>query len=452
MPKHQIKKSHADSDLAYMRSLSAAVIQRSPKHLMVVLGVIAGLFFVTLVWMALAKVDVVVRGSGKVIPARQVQQVQSLEGGVVAEILVREGALVEANQPLLKLSDVAFSSSFEENRLKYYELLARSIRLRAEAYDEEFKVGKEFQAVDDGSDLMPEVLESERSLYDSNKQQFIETLGIYEQQVKQAQRGLEEAQSKVRQLSRALGLVREEIKIKKPLVDERIISEIDFLQLRQREAELEGELEIAKISISRLRASIEEAKGKLGQIGFDFRNEAKRELNEVLAEISRIEQTQAALGDRVRRTTLRSPVKGVVMRLHANSIGGVVKPGDQVLEIVPIGDALLVEVKIKPADIALIQVDQESRLKFSAYDFAINGSLSGKVTFVSADTITDENGVSFYIVRVKPSQPYMGTQTGLMPIKVGMTSEADIVTGKKSILTYLLKPINRGMQKALTEN
>uniref|UniRef100_UPI003569EFDA HlyD family type I secretion periplasmic adaptor subunit n=1 Tax=Litorivivens sp. TaxID=2020868 RepID=UPI003569EFDA len=360
------RQSYDDSDLAYMRSLSAAVLERSPKQLLTVLYVMVALVVVALVWAAWAELDVVVRGGGKVIPARQVQQVQSLEGGVVAEILVREGDLVKMNQPLLKLSDVAVASSFQENRLKYFELVARSKRLQAEAFD-------------DGDAVSPEVvalINSEKSLFQSNRQQLVETLSIYRQQIQQQQRSLEEAQSKLRQLQRTLKLVREEIAIKKPLMQEKIISEVEFLQLRQRESELEGEIEISSITVPRLRSSIEEARGKLGQSELDFRNEAKRELNEVLAEISRIEQAQNALEDRVMRTVLRSPVNGVVKRLHANSLGGVVQPGTHVLEIVPLGDSLLVEARIKPADIATIEVGQLARLKFSAYDFAIHGSLT----------------------------------------------------------------------------
>ncbi|WP_372764847.1 HlyD family type I secretion periplasmic adaptor subunit [Litorivivens sp.] len=439
------RQSYDDSDLAYMRSLSAAVLERSPKQLLTVLYVMVALVVVALVWAAWAELDVVVRGGGKVIPARQVQQVQSLEGGVVAEILVREGDLVKMNQPLLKLSDVAFASSFQENRLKYFELVARSKRLQAEAFAGEF---------DDGDAVSPEVvalINSEKSLFQSNRQQLVETLSIYRQQIQQQQRSLEEAQSKLRQLQRTLKLVREEIAIKKPLMQEKIISEVEFLQLRQRESELEGEIEISSITVPRLRSSIEEARGKLGQSELDFRNEAKRELNEVLAEISRIEQAQNALEDRVMRTVLRSPVNGVVKRLHANSLGGVVQPGTHVLEIVPLGDSLLVEARIKPADIATIEVGQLARLKFSAYDFAIHGSLTGLVKFISADTITDDDGSSFYIVRIAPDRDYLGKTEGRLPIKVGMTTEIDVVTGKKTILSYLLKPINRGLQNALRE-
>lgn len=444
--KEPLKTLHIDSDLTYMRSLSAAVVQRSPKRMMSVVIVVGIFFLVAVGWMSWAEIDVVVRGSGKVIPTSQVQQVQSLEGGVVAEILVKEGDLVDANQALLKLSEIAFASSFQENFIKSQELKARRLRLQAEAYDKDFV--EDLKLLESS----PKVLKSEKSLYDSNQQQLKETLNIYDEQIRQQQRGLEEAQTKSKQLQRTLEFLRRQLKIKKPLMEDKIISEIDFLELQQKESEIEGELEITNISKSRIRSSIDETKGKLEQSRLEFSNKAKRELNEVNAEISRIFETQTALKDRVSRTTLRSPVKGVVKRLYANSIGGVVTPGQQILEIVPLGEALLVEVKIKPSDIASLDVGQKTRLKFSAYDFAIHGSLSGEVIFVSADTITNEEGESFYTVRVTPDKDYLGHESKKMYIKVGMTTETDIITSKKTILEYILKPIHRGLENSLTES
>lgn len=437
---------HSDTDLAYMQSLSAAVIQRSPRYLVSMIVIVALVVLAAILWMAWAEIDVVVRGSGKVVPARQVQLVQSLEGGVVSDILVREGDLVERNQALIKISDVAFASSYEENRLKLFELRARSARLKAEAH------GTEFVSDSEVMKAYPELMKSEKSLYESNLQQLNETLRIYEEQINQQQIALEEGLSKQRQLQRSLKLIKKELQIKEPLVRRRIISEIEYLQLQQREAEVEGELDAVKISIPRIKSTVEEARRKLEQSRLELRNKAKQELNEVQAEISRIAEAQTALQDRVSRTTLRSPVKGVIKQLHANSIGGVVTPGGKVLEIVPIGDSLLIEVQIKPADIAYINVGQETRLKFTAYDFAIHGSLKGKVSFVSADTITNDEGESFYIARVIPEKSYLGHESRPLPIKVGMTSEADIITDKKTILEYLLKPIHRGLGKALREN
>ena len=443
--KHEVTH-YSDTDAEYMQSLSAAVVQRSPKHLLTMILIVAVLLFSAIIWASWAEIDMVVRGSGKVIPARHVQVIQSLEGGIVTEILVGEGDHVEENQPLIKISDVAFSSSFEENRLKYFELRAKSIRLKAESSVSEFIVEE------DVSDISPDLLKPEESLFESNRLQLRETISIYEEQVNQQESVLNEAKSKRRQLRKSLELMVQELEIKKPLVEKRIISEVEYLQLQQREAEVEGELDGVSLSIPRISSTIEEGRRKVEQVRLEFSNNAKRELNEVMAEISRIAENQTALKDRVRRTTMRSPVKGVVQRLHINTIGGVVSPGSEIMEIVPREEALLIEVKIKPADIAYITLGQEARLKFTAYDFAIYGSVKGLVSFVSADTVTDDEGISYYIARVRPGRAYLGHKAQSKLIKVGMTSEADIITDKKTILEYMLKPINRGLEKALREN
>lgn len=437
--------AYGKDDAVYMQSLAAAVVHRSPRYLIMVVLFIALFVSVALLWMSWAEIDVVMRGSGKVTPASQVQLVQSLEGGIVSEILVSEGEAVEAGQPLVKMSDIAFSSSVEENRLLYLELLARSSRLDAEASAQEFK------AIAEVTRVAPELTRAEESLYNTNKQQLEDSLRILDEQISQSQTALKEAQSKQRQVTKTLKLLQKEIKIKEPLKQRGIISEVEFLQLQQREAEMEGELESVGLSIPRFESVIDEAHFKKQKELLDFRNKAKKELNEVSAEISRLKGAQTALEDRVIRTTLRSPVKGIVQRLYANTIGGVVSPGNPVLEIVPQEDNLLIELNVKPADIASIHVGDLARLKFSAYDFAIHGSLEGHVSFVSADTITNDEGISFYLVRVKPKHSYLGHESKQLPIKVGMTVDADIVTDKKTILQYLTNPVQRGLDKALRE-
>jgi adhesin transport system membrane fusion protein len=436
---------HGKQDLVYMRSLSAAVVHRTPRYLIAVVLIFALFVIAAIAWANWAKIDVVIRGSGKVSPASQVQNIQSLEGGIISEILVTEGQVVEVGQPLIKISDIAFSSSFEENRLLYLELLARSSRLQAEAFGQDFIPDAEVSAD------APQLIKSERSLFNSNQQQLEGTLNGLEEKISQQKSALLEAESKQRQLRKSLELVKREIKIKKPLKDRGIISEVEFLQLQQREAEFEGEIEAARLSVPRIESTIEEARFNKQKERLNFQNEAKRELNEVNAEIGRIKEAQTALQDRVSRTTLRSPVNGIVQRLYINTIGGVISPGNNILDIVPQEDALLVELRIKPADIAYVNVGQFARLKFSAYDFAIHGSLQGIVTFVSADTITNEEGESFFVVRVKPSKSFLGVKSGELPIKIGMTAEADIITAQKTILSYLTEPVHRGIDKALRE-
>lgn len=436
---------HGKQDMVYMRSLSAAVVHRTPRYLIAIVLVITLFVISAIVWMNWAQIDVVIRGSGKVSTASQVQNIQSLEGGIVSEIMVVEGQTVSADQPLIKISDVAFSSSFEENRLLYLDLLARSSRLNAQAFGTDFIPHPEVSAE------APELVKSEKSLFDSHLQQLKETLSIHDEKISQQESALREAQSKSRQLVKSLDLVKREIKIKKPLKDRGIISEVEFLQLQQKEAELEGQIESVNLSVPRIRSTIDEAGFSKKKEKLDFQNKAKQELNEVTSEIGRIKETQTALKDRVKRTTLRSPVNGIVQRLYTNTIGGVISPGSNIVEIVPQEDALLVEIKIKPADIAYLSVGQFARLKFSAYDFAIHGSLQGIVIFVSADTITDEDGVSFYLIRVKPTKAFLGVKSGELPIRIGMTVEGDIITAKKSILSYLTEPVHRGIDKALRE-
>ena len=437
--------AHGKRDMQYMRSLSAAAVHRTPRYLILLILIIAAFFASAIGWMAWAKIDVVIRGSGKVSPASQVQNIQSLEGGIIEEILVTEGQEVSAGQPLIKISDVAFASSFEENRLLYLELLARTSRLNAEAFGTDFKPAEEV------SREAPELIAAEKSLFGSNRQQVAETLSILEERINQQQSALREAQSKQKQLRRSLELVKREIKIKQPLMDRGIISEVEFLQLQQRETELEGELEGVTLSIPRIKSTIEEARFSKKKEKLDFQNQAKKELNEVNAELGRIRETQTALQDRVKRTTLRSPLNGIVQHLHTNTIGGVIAPGSSIVDIVPQEDALLVELRINPADIAYVNVGQFARLKFSAYDFAIHGSLKGIVTFVSADTVTSDEGETYYLVRVKPVKSFLGATRGELPIRIGMTAEADIITDKKTILSYLTEPVHRGIDKALRE-
>lgn len=436
---------HGKHDMAYMQSLSAAVVHRSPRHLILVVLIMALFIAVAIGWMSWASIDVVIRGSGKVSPASQVQVIQSLEGGIVSEIMVVEGQAVSMDDPLLKISDVAFSSSYEENRLLFLELQAKSMRLNAEAFGTDFNPGTELgaQAV--------ALIQSERSLYLSHQQQLAETLKILDEKSKQQRSELAEARSRVTQSNRSLDLLKKEIKIKKPLLDKGIISEVEFLQLQQKEAEIDGEIQSIELSIPRINSTIEEAKfNKLKEI-LDFRNTAKEELNQVNAELGRLKEAQTALQDRVSRTTLRSPVNGIVQRIFANTVGGVISPGIDIIEIIPREDFLIIEIRIKPADIAYIHIGQPARLKFSAYDFAIHGSVGGLVNFVSADTVTNEEGESFFIVRIKPDKPFIGEVAEKLPIKVGMTVEADIITAKKTILSYLTEPLHRGIDKALRE-
>ena len=262
---------------------------------------------------------------------------------------------------------------------------------------------------------------------------------------------LRESQAKYRQLREEYKLIQQEVTITKPLVDKGIVSQVEFLQLSRQASGIKGEMNSVKLSIPRTKSTIKEARNKMAEAKLDFKHDAKEELNKVQAEIARILESADALADRVKRTLVRSPVKGIIQRLLVNTINGVVQPGMDLVEIIPFNDKLLIETKIKPSDIAYLYPGQPAKVKFTAYDFSIYGSLDGKVTWISADTITDEEGNAFYLVRIKTDKNYLEFEGEKHDILVGMIANVDIITGKKSVLDFLLKPILKVHQAALRE-
>ena len=348
-------------------------------------------------------------------------------------------------QVLLKIDDTSFSSSYAENNLRHLELKAQAVRLSAESS------GKETQSMAAITDEMRPFMEHERSLYQLNKKQLSQQLNILKEQINQRKHVLKEAQAKLKQLQEDYKLIRQEVKITEPLVAKGIVSQVEFLQLSRQASGIRGEMESVELSIPRSRSTIQEAKNKMAEAELDYKHKAKEELNKVQAEIARISESSDALEDRVKRTLVRSPVKGIVQRLLVNTINGVIQPGMDIVEIIPFNDKLLIETKIKPSDIAYLYPGQKAMVKFTAYDFSIYGSLEGKVTLISADTLTDGEGNSFYIVSIKTDKNYLEFEGEKHDILVGMVANVDILTGKKSVFDFILKPILKVHQAALRE-
>ena len=445
--KKELHKSSLDvEDLKYMSSLSEAVLQKSPKKSKYILWLVAISFGWLIFWASQAQLDELTRGQGKIIPSHQLHVVQNLEGGIVADLLVAEGDSVKKGQILLKIDNTNFKSSFEESKLKQDELKAKFIRLDAEAHGKKiFEYDKKKM-----KNLIKQI-EYEKSLFETNKAQLKSSLDVVKEQIKQKNQELKELYAKISQEQKTLKLMQDEVNLTKPLVKKGLVSEVEYLQLKRQLNGIQGDLESSKLSIPRLKSQIKEAQNKTTEIQLDFQNKAKQELNQVVAEISRIGQTNTALSDRVKRTLVRSPVDGTVKQLLINTIGGVVQPGMDIVEIVPAQDTLLIEAKIKPSDIAFLRPNLDATVKLSAYDFSIYGGLKGKLTNISADTITDEKGESYYLVKIKTNKSYLGTKEKPLPVMVGMTATVDIITGKKTVLDYLLKPILKAKQSALRE-
>lgn len=433
-------------DLQYMSSVSEALAEQTAKGARGLLWVMALFILMATLWASWAELDEITRGDGEIIPSSQLQIIETLEGGAVSEILVAEGDLVEKGQVLLRIDDIRFSSSLKENQVRLYELTAKSARLKAEADNMPFSA----------PDVFPEeysfMLEQERFLFQTRQEERKAGLAGLEQQISQRKQELKAAKSQEQQLNRSYRLLKRELDITKPLLQEGVISEVEYLRLKRQLNDLEGELSGVRLNIPRIQSTLEETKQNLGEAGLQFGNEARRELNEVAAEISRLNQALTGMSDRIDRAEVKSPVKGTVKQLLVNTVEGVVQPGDELLNIIPWEDKLLVEARIRPSDIANIAPGQPAVIKVTAYDFSIYGGVDADVVFVSPSTILDEEGESYYLVRLETDQPFISTAAGKeLPLIAGMTVGVDILTGKKTVMDYLLKPVLKAKSQALTE-
>ncbi len=434
-----------EADTEYLSNLAVAVERQHPRGGRFLLWAVVLFLAAAVYWAGVAELDEVTRGTGKVIPSSQVQVVQNLEGGILAEILVSEGDVVEEGQTLLRIDDTRFASSYREGRASYLNLKAKAARLRAEAD------GGLFEAPEEVQREQADVVQREMNLFRSRADELATTAGILSQQADQRRQELSELKVEEQSLSRSYRLLERELQLTAPLEKEGVVSEVEVIRLKRQLNDLKGELEATRLAIPRIRSTLEEAEQKVAEIQLEFRSAAREALNETLAELARVSETNQALEDRVKRTWVKSPVRGTVKRLMVNTVGGVIQPGMDILEIVPLDDSLLVEANIRPRDIAFLRPGQNVTVKLTAYDFAIYGGLDASLEHISADTITNEEGESFYLVRVRTDRNFLGTEDVPLPIIPGMQTEVDILTGKKTVLTYLFKPVLRGMNTALSE-
>lgn len=398
--------------------------------------------FILIIWAAFAKVDEVTRGEGRVIPSSQLQVIQSVDGGVVEEIKVREGQTVNAGDMLLRIDPTRFVSSLREGQATYHALLAKTARLQA------LSTGKPFDPPLEVVKENPALVEQERILYNSSMAELDAQLAIARQQLAQRNQELNEMRARREQAQRSYELVKQELDVTRPLIQSGAVSEVELLRLERELARLRGDRDQATAQISRIQAAISEAARKIQEVELNFRNQLRNELTESMSRLNSLSQGNLALADRVKHAEVRSPVRGTVKRLLVNTVGGVVQPGKEVAEIVPLDDALLLEARIKPQDIGFLSPGQPAMVKFTAYDFAIYGGLKAVVEQIGADTVSDDKGNAFYVVRVRTLESSLGKN---LPIIPGMVAQVDVMTGKKSVLTYLLKPVIRAKANALTE-
>jgi len=406
------------------------------------LYVILVMFVVLLIWAGLAPIDEVTRGEGKVIPASQLQIVQSTDGGVVRELYVREGDRVKAGDLLVKIDPTRFIASFQETEVRIFALEAKVARLNALLNDEAWQPG------DAETPEQLAVISREQAFFNESRNEYEQRLVVAREQLSQQQRGLQESQAKTRAARQAVYLSSKELNVTRPLLASGAVSEVDLLRLERDLAAASGDLRRAEAETERQRAAVEEAEARIGEVRHGVRNRWRTELSDATAELSGLKEGAVALADRVKASELRAPVSGTVQRVLYNTTGGVIAQGDAVIEIVPADDRLLVEAKVAPRDIAFLRPGLPAMIKLHAYDFSIYGGVPARVQHISADTITDQKDNTYYLVRAITDEKALSDQLAVMP---GMTAQLDIITGERTVLSYLLKPILRAKANALGE-
>lgn len=416
----------------------------NPRAKTLLYGMI-GFLVVAALWANFAVLDEVTHADGKVVPSSQVQIIQYLEGGIIKQIMVEEGELVSAGQVIARIDDTSFSASLGELNVNYFALLGKAQRLEAEANGTALTFSPILTAEH------RDIATGERNLYNARQVDLETRLAILGGQTDQRKQELTELRDKLAQQRRSLIILREEFDITKPLAEQGIVSQVDLLRLRREINDLAGEISSGQLAIPRVQSAIDEASRRVEEQVLGFQAESSHDLVEARSQISALEETIAVAKDRVARTEIRSPVAGIVKEIRLKTVGGVLQPGEELMQVVPIEDTLLIEARVRPNDIGFLKTDQKAIVKLTAYDYAIYGGLPAVLERISADTIQDEEGNPFYKVTVRTDQNYVEYGSQKLPIIPGMVATVDILTGEKTVLQYLLKPLNRAREMALTE-
>ncbi len=435
-----------NDDLKYMPDVHRAVSQRGRRFAYLLTFMTFVSIGTLLVWSYYAVLDEVTRGEGKVIPSSKTKIIQNLEGGIVADIMVREGQIVEEGAILLRIENSLAQATQRDLQGQYYALLAATARLEASLNGEEAITFPQ-QVLENA----PERVADQERLFAARGAQIAAQTSVLESEKRQRKQEINELITQRNTADQNLRLAREEMNITRPLVAKGVMPRLDLIRVERQVAEFEGQIKTINAGIPRLKSALKAAEQRIQELVLSMRAEMSDEYNRTRAELKSVTETLFASSDRVTRTDVRSPVHGTVKELKFNTIGGVIQPGADIIEIVPLDDTLLIEAQVRPADIAFLSPGQQAIIKVSAYDFSIYGGLKAELEQISADTIKDENGDPFYRVYLRTEKNSLTRQGEVLPIIPGMTATAEILTGTKTVLDYLLKPILKARDRALTE-
>jgi len=431
----------SDTTLEFVSSTSAAVLHTISYKVSTVVKIVVSFILLFILYATIFDIDEISRGSGSFIPTAKVQHLKNYEGGVVSKVYVREGDTVKKGQILLKFNPIAHKSKLDENKIRLQELEAKVARLKAES------LGIKMDTIECNDECDEKLINLEKSYYISNMQELKKNLSKQEEQLKSKQSSLEDGLNKFEILETNYKSLSEEFSAKKELEKKKIFTRYELGLLQRELNDARSELKSAEENIVQIKTQIEEIKDGMDETKLTFRNKASFQYNEVSAEILRLKETKKSLEDIIRRTVIRSPVNGVIKELFVHTLGSSIQSSAELMTIVPDNYEMVAEVKIKPAEIAKLHIGQAVKLKVTAFDYSIYGDLEGKITYISPDTITDKDtGDDFYIMHVKTKVNYLNNNEKYK-IKVGMMVNADVLVGKKSIMSFLLKPILKSTQK-----
>ncbi|WP_316347841.1 HlyD family type I secretion periplasmic adaptor subunit [Desulfuromonas acetoxidans] len=438
-------EEHLSDSLEFLGEVDAATYRTGHRFAYLLSLMIFLLMVIFVLWAHFTVLDEVTRGQGQVIPSQRVQIIQHLEGGIIEQILVEENQIIEKGDVLVRIRNTVAASQYRDAANTALEHEAAIARLTAEAENGPLEFSQQIERDH------PELVSDQRQIFEARQAQIDLEINVLESQYQQKQQEIRELSSRKKKLQQGLSLAREQLDIATPLVEQELYPRVDYLSLKRDVANMQGDLNVVNLTIPRIRESAREAQRRIDQRRAQYHTEVLNEISKRRMELISLREAISAGEDRVTRTDVRSPVRGTVKQLIVNTVGGVIRPGEPILEVVPLDDALLVEAQIRPADIAFLYPGQPAKIKLTAYDFSIYGGLDGYVEQISADTIVNEHQESFYRVKLRTKEKaltYKGTQ---LPIIPGMTASVDILTGKKSVLSYLLKPILKAKQTALRE-
>ena len=452
------------ADLEMVDDVYGAMMTDAPSGHRLIIWSLSAMMVCFFIWAYFSELDQVTSGTGKVIPSSQIQIIQSLDGGILQEIYVQEGSMVTKGQPLARIDDTRFRSDFDQQEQEVFGLQTNIIRMRTELdsiiisdmssdWRQQVKITKQNLVFPQTIiDEEPELVRRQQEEYSIRLDNLSNQLEILVRQLQQRQQEIEELASRISTLTTSYQLVSRELELTRPLARKGIVPEVELLKLERTVNDIQGELQSVRLLRPKVKASMDEAILKRREAVFVYATDLRAQLNEMQTKLSRMNQAQKGAFDKVSKAVIASPVIGTIKKINFNTLGGVVQPGEEIMEIVPSEDKLLIETKITPKDIAFLHPGLPAIVKVTAYDFTRYGGLKGTVEHISADTSQDEEGNSFYIVKVRTQESSLMKDDGTeMPIIPGMLTSVDVITGKKSILEYILNPILRAKDTALRE-